>query len=1104
MTIASGHLTSLLIPSQLPRYIRDDPTYATFVAFLQAYYEWMELNGGVTDGTKNLLSYKDIDLTTTQFLDYFVNDFLPYFPEDALVSKQRAIKFAKQLYESKGTPGSYQFLFRVLYNSDCDVFNTSDAVLKASDGVWYIPRSLNLLTTDPNWLTIANLRLFGLTSKSIATVEATVFDGIKTEVFISDIERLFSSGESVMVVDNSNQPVLFNGNTLVAKIVGQISQINIDPKNRGSLYKTGDPVVIYGGLSSNTGIGAKAVVGVTTLGSIQRIDVVNGGYGYQLPPNSAMILTNAPGAAAHISAINPAAASTANVGWIPANVISLRRFQVIGNGVWTYANTVYNGNTVYTYPGTANASVAGISYGFSNLASSNANTAMWVGLSFETLSTYPISTVAVDNGGGGISVAPTATAISLYPTEVNSTSTIGNLSALGILAPIQIISGGAGYSNGSQIIFTGGGPGFGANAIVTNIDANGAITGTGYVKFNSTSDYPLGGMGYQLGILPNVSATGSNTNTAILAVTQTLGNGALFNLSTNRVGEIYSITILNYGQDYITAPNVSLIVQDIAVSNVDLYNLPQSQTVVYQGANVAYSSYSAFVDSISLVSSDANPQNSIYNLRVFNYTGSVNPGLQLKSNNDTNIVYTVRIGGTYGANGVITYGDGTAKATSSFLNGLTIGQGSYISTRGQLSSFSILQSEIYNNYTYRLVVEKEISKYRDLLKNLLHPTGMNIVGVYDMRSNSKVSVYMESANTGGYTLSHWSPTGTVSVGTSKVFVPSSNNYLLYSQNFNQFWSPILGATVSPTPVLAPDGTYTANTITLTNNNGNRFEQSSAQTTVIGVKVTASVWLKGNGKVNFAATTTTGVDSSEITITLSDTWTRYYTSMTPGNAGVSLRMMIIYRSGQDTANLSFNAWGAQYEVGNLSPYIATTGSFGYRANSFIFSDTPSTNIIQFNNLGAVNIANVVLVNNAILISEANGYSISGSVLSVNSSSNTVTINSNTWVIVPNAAYVTANSGTNVININYLSESYIPTNQMTSNTSYPLLDLVHVGDYVNIASNPIQVVTNVNPYNNTITVQNTWSISTTSFMSVNKTLVANSSSVQIMNQNPVIMI
>ena len=99
--ITSNQKTSLLVPYQLPEFIRGNGDYKNFVAFVQAYYEWMEQSGNVTDGTKNLTSYFDIDNTTDEFINYFINDFLPYFPEDALSSKNEAVKFAKQLYQSK-------------------------------------------------------------------------------------------------------------------------------------------------------------------------------------------------------------------------------------------------------------------------------------------------------------------------------------------------------------------------------------------------------------------------------------------------------------------------------------------------------------------------------------------------------------------------------------------------------------------------------------------------------------------------------------------------------------------------------------------------------------------------------------------------------------------------------------------------------------------------------------------------------------------------------------------------------------------------------------------------------------------------------------------
>ena len=73
--IQSNQKTSLLVPYQLPKFISEDPSYANFILFLQAYYEWLEQEGNVLDSTKSIMSNLDVDTTSEQFLQYFLNDF---------------------------------------------------------------------------------------------------------------------------------------------------------------------------------------------------------------------------------------------------------------------------------------------------------------------------------------------------------------------------------------------------------------------------------------------------------------------------------------------------------------------------------------------------------------------------------------------------------------------------------------------------------------------------------------------------------------------------------------------------------------------------------------------------------------------------------------------------------------------------------------------------------------------------------------------------------------------------------------------------------------------------------------------------------------------
>ena len=703
--ISNGQKTSLLIPSQLPGFIRENPDYNNFVSFVQAYYEWMETNGQVLDRAQNLLNYKDIDSTTNDFIDYFINDFLQYFPQDALISKSSAVKVAKQLYQSKGTPASYQFLFRILYNSDFDLFYTKDAVLRASDGKWYVAKSLKLATLDKRFLSINNYRLFGETTKSIATVENSVVAGTKTEVFISNIERLFQSGEYVRVVDNANPDVLFSGYPLRAKIVGQISQITIDPNNRGLLYQAGDPVIVYGGLESVNGHGATAVVGTTTSGSILNINVTNEGYGYSDSPNTILNITNAPGAIAIVGSLDPIANSVANVAYVPLDSIAPHQYIRLDS----------------------------LDYQFANVANANTDTVMANAFSFLNMQLFPISSVLLQNGGGNIKKPPVVTAESRY---LDLNGDYASFEALGILAPIQITNGGTGYEVGDTIVFTGG-TGYDAQAAVTNVAANGMII---TIKYTSDGFSPLGGMGYSPTSLPVVSVNSANVlaSNASIFVPSILGEGATFSVVTDRTGAISTINILDNGEDYTSKPNVSLKVQDIVVSNVSISDVPSFGDTVYQGVSLDLATYSATVNNVTLLTPNGDPALSLYNLRVFEYSSLPDSTKDLKINNKNinlvmaNTAYTA----DYNSNGIRIYGDGRAKANASFLNGLVLSQGQYLNKQGQPSSYDVLQSSIYNNFTYQITVEKEIAKYRDILLNLLHPSGMKVLGRYSLRSNA--------------------------------------------------------------------------------------------------------------------------------------------------------------------------------------------------------------------------------------------------------------------------------------------------------------------------------------------------------------------------------
>ena len=778
--------TSIRVPSQLPEFIRDDLDYQTFVDFVEAYYEWMEspdasnnstqvvnaFNQGVTFGSHNLLNYADVDNTLDDFIQYYINDFLPNFPEDSLSDKSKVLKLARQLYQTKGTPASYKLLFRLLYNSDAELLYTRDLVFRASSGEWYVPKFLKVKSTDLTWLSpkVKNLKLFGETSKSFAVIENIVNTNKsdKFNIYIAEIERIFLSGENIRVVDSANQDVYFKdgeivpvgtqgSTTLVGKIVGAISSININPKYRGLKYRVGDPVVVYGGLNDTNGIGATAEIEETTKGSIQRLNLVDGGHGYRTDPNTRIVFTGGggSGAIAHVQSVNTLA-EMANVVFVGTDLIALK----------------------------SHIQLDATSFNFTANLSANALTSIANSLSFISFSTSPIDSVIVDNGGGGYSDVPLITAESLYNDELPSqtlwikdgtvytsnvsgsypiSSNTHNLASIGILSPIKILNAGQDYSINDKIVFSGG-TGSGAYANVKSVGIDGNILEIEYVpNYMDDKKYPIGGMGYTNQSLPTLSISSLTGSGANVYVSGILGTGALFNAQTDRIGSITKIKITEAGEDYVNTPNVSFKVQDLVITNIngDINDI-KSGSIISQNTNNVLT-YSAYVDSKQIITSTPQANTDVYRFRVYNYAGKLNYDKSIIVETPTSNVSVnlsnqfdgliTDIGAYY--NGIKTYGNGSARGVAKFLQGLIFGAGRYISTVGQPSSYSVLQSEIHNDYTYILSVETPIAKYRDLLKSLLHPSGMRVIGRDLLKSEKNFDFHKHSGQDSIFPLQYW-------------------------------------------------------------------------------------------------------------------------------------------------------------------------------------------------------------------------------------------------------------------------------------------------------------------------------------------------------------
>jgi hypothetical protein len=852
--MSTNNKISSLISSQVPFFVRND--HPNFVLFLQKYFEYLEQDNQVVQVAKdNIPVIRDIDLTSYE--ENLYDEFLKLIPENVTVDKNLLLKNIKDFYRAKGTENSIRFLINILYgHEDLEFYYPKKDVLRASDGKWFIQRSLRVTDTSVNSIANSNILAIsnfndkiirGNTSGATATVErvdrffekGTQID----ELIISNILGNFVNNEQVFTVFSENGIT----KSLTSNVFGGIIN-TVTVTNAGSGYIVGDNPIV----ESNSGAGANLRVSRVSTGNIASITVIDGGAGYQ---TNSFALFSGGGAGSGANAELTLVLNDSSVHPNSYNIIfSTVSVEANTNTTNSIANNIYqsfayqNLNVIYTNTSNIRAN-SGVSLASLNLSSWLANSNVY----FETFDSLNVTNqisgvsntvliTATNTRSNLVYISPAfatrqsnlvvriikrananTTLINALPfyvyantgpartvtvrnagtnyTELPSISIIANtgIQELEILGKMVINNGGSGYQIGNIIQFNNepGGYGTGANAIVSNISGTGAITA---VKFVPRTGQIVGGSGYN--VLPTANVISGTGNGANIAVTHRLGEGASFILTNSTLGSIQEIQIVNRGSGYTDVPTI--------------------------------------------------------NLRSL--------------------------------------GDGTATANATILEGVFTYPGRYLNDDGFVSSYNFLQDrDYYQNFSYVLRLKESIANYRKAIKQLVHPAGMKLFGQYltideqDGLNNSEggleaitrslpiptLSIDFTTGNldsnvtfTRSSNASFVNSFGYISYVTANVarfthdpetlrplgirVEPQATNLLLYSNNFTNLWSNT-GNTIITSGLKSPDGNNNAYLLydSNLNNDASFIDQNITITPSATQRHTYSIFAKANTANAFA-------------------------------------------------------------------------------------------------------------------------------------------------------------------------------------------------------------------------------------------------------------
>jgi len=779
--------TSVLISRQIPEYIRDE--YPTFINFVEAYYEFLETkqssaNNDLVTAAKDLRTNFDVDASIDQFEDNFFNTYANLLPRDVKVDKATLIKNVLPLYLSKGSEKSFKFLFRMLFDEELDIIYPKNNVLRASAGNWIVDNKLRInqdlatiytcdgtvktfilaqystldditiyvnnvaqttgfslrkeyrkiiFTTAPangsvvkivyktfNIDLLNNRKITGTSSGATAIVERAsrriITDqlnlGLPIELVISTKTLFgnFQNGEVVTTDIVDSNGVLISVQATTFSIIKRINIIN-----GGNSYNVGDVVVVSGGGST---IDATAIIDDVFEGYIDNINVNSGG----------AVFTDASGI---------------NVSGNASSFLSL-----VVDGIDT---TGANAGNIYavstdTISDFSSLSILDSNYGFTGQKVINSNSATRISdaITFQNLTVGPITNVKILLSTTPTTITPVLDAVGATYQVANNTVT-HTTKGFGSIGRFKINSGGSGYIPGDEIVF-GPNPrmcfGSGAAAVVSRTSATGAIT--------RIEVQPPRIAGTANIVSTNAYVTGTGT---FFSDELKVNDRIVINNESRFISTIYSNTSLSVNVAFLTTSNNR---------KVGLYDkLPLG------GINYKANSFPAVTVSSNTGSSA--------NIEIFCLASD---GEQLSAANSIaqpGSILSVKIispGSGYQYLPIIDLsgkGSGTATANAEIERSYLATAGRWTSTESILSAADrrLAGSGYYIDYAYITSSTIEFTKYKKILKELLHPVGFVNYANYN-RTSEIVGNTIDTANVSYITIS-----GTVNVNSS-IYVTGIN------------------------------------------------------------------------------------------------------------------------------------------------------------------------------------------------------------------------------------------------------------------------------------------------------------------------------------------
>jgi hypothetical protein len=688
MEFASEKFISNFVESQFPLFYQEEGP--NFILFVKAYYEWLESENQAIYQSRRLYDYRDVDNTTEEFLEFFLKKYLYGIPFNVIANKRFLLKHILDVYRSKGTIQCYRLLFKLLYNEDIEVYLPGRDILRASDGTWIEPRYLEV-TDNVNLKGFVGQTIVGVSSGTSAVVENFVKESYNNDtiniVYISNVLPRggnFEIGEKILLPENLGKAEFVSA---APTVLGSLDSLNV--VNGGQGFNIGDTIKIVNRNSNNevVSFGVDGILKVTELsrgfGSL-NFDIISGGFGFTANAETFVYKNSANGQGASFD----------------VGVISSTR------------NIEYNTDLICDY---SNLSINSTAYGFpsDNTANLSSNIADCFSYSNQVFGTL-LSLTNVKTGNGydqpanvfvrSVQLSNVLIGNVSYDTSSNTVSGVDTIFT-SIFANDDVIALQANASLNSTLELV----------VIKNVVSNTEITLYGPPSLNSTSSAV-----YKAAptILPSQFAVYEeemfSSNNSII------GENELIRARPTTGNNVVSKAIaINSGKGYSEGEEVIAYLFGAISNNIIIVNgginYSNGDALIFAGGNPG-------TTATGFVTTNGNGTITSTTLTFAGSGYEIIPNVRVKSENGTDATLNVTLTEFNTTSEIIgrIVKSGTGKA-----------RGYWSTTRGFLNSDKYIQDSFYyQDYSYEIRVAQTLNNYKNILYNTFHTSGTELFGKY--------------------------------------------------------------------------------------------------------------------------------------------------------------------------------------------------------------------------------------------------------------------------------------------------------------------------------------------------------------------------------------